>query len=251
MKPFSHKIIMTVLAFVLAGGGSYGGYTVMKDYQKYGADFENRLHVVEEVSDGDTLVIENGIRIRLLGIDAQEKDECFGEEAKAELTRLVLGKEIILEKDKTAVDMYGRLLRYVTLHNENPESDDVFINTELVRNGYAKNDSVKPDVKYMTQLQDAQSEAESENLGMWGECDPVGIKASANQERGTVSFDDECVIKGNISKKGEKDYFLPGCPNYKRVKIDMRKGEQWFCLEEEAKASGWKKSEACNNLPNI
>ena len=43
-KPFSHKVVMSVLAFVLAAGG-YGGYKVVENYGKYGADFENRLHV--------------------------------------------------------------------------------------------------------------------------------------------------------------------------------------------------------------
>ena len=75
---------MGVLAFVMAAGG-YGGYTVVKNYGKYGANFEERLHLVEQVVDGDTLIIENNIRVRLLGIDAPESAECFGEEAKKEL----------------------------------------------------------------------------------------------------------------------------------------------------------------------
>ena len=77
---------MGVLAFVAAAGG-YGGYTVVKEHGKCGADFETRLHLVSEVVDGDTLVIEDGIRIRLLGIDAPESEECFGEEAKKEEVR--------------------------------------------------------------------------------------------------------------------------------------------------------------------
>jgi len=32
------------------------------------------------------------------------------------------------------------------------------------------------------------------------------------------------------------------------VRIDPRKGEQWFCAEEEAMAAGWQKSAACNNI---
>lgn len=55
MKPFSHKVIMSVLAFVLAAGG-YGGYRVVEDYGKYGADFdfENRLHIAESFQGGNS-----------------------------------------------------------------------------------------------------------------------------------------------------------------------------------------------------
>jgi len=51
MKFFSHKVVMSVLAFVLAAGG-YGGYEVVKHYRKYGVNFEKRLHLVEQVVDG-------------------------------------------------------------------------------------------------------------------------------------------------------------------------------------------------------
>jgi len=221
---------------------------VVKNYKKYGADFEKRLHLVEQVVDGDTLIIENNIRIRLLGIDAPESAECFGEESKRQLTGLVLGQEILLEKDQTASDNYDRLLRYVVLHNENPETDDSLINKELVRGGYAKSVYLKPNRRYLSQFQAAQREAEEEGIGMWGACDYKSASADAEREQDSDPFSKECVIKGNINKRYEKDYFLPGCPNYKRVKIDPRKGEKWFCTEDEAKADGWQKSAACGNI---
>lgn len=247
MEPFSHKVVMGVLAFVAAAGG-YGGYTVVKEYGKYGADFETRLHLVAEVVDGDTIVIEDGIRIRLLGIDAPETTECFGDEAKKELARHVLGQQIVLEKDQTAKDSFDRLLRYVVLHNENPEVDDVFVNNELVRAGYATSLYVKPNRRYLAQLQTAEREAKEEGVGMWGACELEKEAPNPELEQDTEPFSDECVIKGNISKSYTKDYFVPGCPNYKRVKIDPRKGELWFCTEEEAEEAGWQRSAGCNNV---
>lgn len=251
-KFLPHKVIMAVLAFVLAAGG-YGGYTVVKEYNKYGADFEKRLHVVERVVDGDTIVIEDGVRIRLLGIDAPEIAECFGEESKQALSALILGQEILLEKDQTAKDNYDRLLRYVILRSGNPEVDDVFVNNELVRSGSAESFYIKPNRRYLSQLQASEREAQEEGLGLWGfegcsysieVMDAIGLE----REQASDSFSNECVIKGNISKKYTKDYFLPGCPNYKRVKVDPRKGEQWFCSEEEAEDAGWQKSAACQNI---
>ncbi len=245
-KPFSRPVIISVLAFVMAVGG-YGGYTVVKDYGKYGTGFETRLHIVERVVDGDTLIVEDGIRIRLLGIDAPEKGSCFSKESEQELAKLVLGKKVFLEKDQTAKDSFDRLLRYVVVRGENPESDDVLINSVLVRGGYAKSLYTKPNRRYLSQIQADEREAKSDNVGMWGFCD-FEIPKNTDLEKDSNPFNSECVIKGNINKRYEKDYFLPGCPNYKRVKIDPRKGEQWFCTEEDAKADGWSKSASCNNI---
>lgn len=246
-KPFAHPVIMGVLAFVAALGG-YGGYQVVEEYGKYGIDFEKRPHVVAEVVDGDTIIIENDIRIRLLGIDAPEVGECYSEEATQELERLVLGEEIILEKDQTAKDGFDRLLRYVVLHEENPDADNVFINSEMVRGGYAKSSYIKPNRRYLAQLQADERAAQEEEAGLWGACEQEELAENLERERDVDSFSDECVIKGNINKRHEKDYFVPGCPNYKRVKIDPRKGEEWFCSEEEAEEAGWQRSAACNNI---
>jgi micrococcal nuclease len=51
-----------------------------------------------------------------------------------------------------------------------------------------------------------------------------------------------CDIKGNISKKGEKIYHLPGQNFYERTVISPEDGERWFCTEAEAEAAGWRKS---------
>src|SRR3989338_7374568 len=74
---------------------------------------------VKFVVDGDTIELENGQRVRYIGIDTPELHhplkpvQCFGKEAKDENEKLVLGKEIILKKDVSETDRYGRLLRYI------------------------------------------------------------------------------------------------------------------------------------------
>lgn len=53
----------------------------------------------------------------------------------------------------------------------------------------------------------------------------------------------ECVIKGNISiSTGDKLYHLPGMEDYEATRIDLTKGERWFCTEAEAIANGWRKA---------
>lgn len=51
-----------------------------------------------------------------------------------------------------------------------------------------------------------------------------------------------CLIKGNISAKGERIYHLPGQEHYGRTRIATGKGERWFCSEREARAAGWRRA---------
>ena len=53
---------------------------------------------------------------------------------------------------------------------------------------------------------------------------------------------DQCRIKGNISRSGERIYHVPGGQYYDRTKIGLSKGERWFCSEAEAIAAGWRRS---------
>ncbi len=51
-----------------------------------------------------------------------------------------------------------------------------------------------------------------------------------------------CVIKGNVSDKGERIYHVPGGAFYSKTVIDPRRGERWFCSEAEAVQAGWRRS---------
>jgi micrococcal nuclease len=51
---------------------------------------------------------------------------------------------------------------------------------------------------------------------------------------------DGCLIKGNISKNGNRIYHVLDSPSYDRTIIDESKGERWFCTEQHAVAAGWR-----------
>lgn len=53
---------------------------------------------------------------------------------------------------------------------------------------------------------------------------------------------EDCLIKGNISSKGERIYHVPGGQFYDRTVISTSKGEKWFCSEKEAQNAGWRRS---------
>ncbi len=86
--------------------------------------------IVTNVVDGDTLDLDNGERVRLVGIDTPEKGQCGADEAAFVLTALTLNKTITLEPSDEDRDKYGRLLRYVLV-------DGVDAGGQLLAQGYA------------------------------------------------------------------------------------------------------------------
>jgi len=121
---------------------------------------------VTRVIDGDTIdvtIYGQSYRVRYIGIDTPEvypNEEPYGLEATLKNRELVEGKTVTLEKDISETDKYGRLLRYVYV-------DDLFVNGELVRLGYAEAVSYPPDVKYQEVLSELEREARDEGRGLW------------------------------------------------------------------------------------
>jgi len=127
---------------------------------------------VTRVIDGDTIeVAMDGqlYRVRYIGIDTPETHnglEWLGPEAARANARLVEGRSVVLEKDVSETDRYGRLLRYVWLKNG---ADWLLVNAELLRTGYAQITTYPPDVKYVDELyRAAQHKAREHDRGLWG-----------------------------------------------------------------------------------
>jgi micrococcal nuclease len=127
---------------------------------------------VVNVVDGDTIdVLVDGVevRVRLIGMDTPEIHsgvEWLGPEASDALSGLVAGQEVVLEKDVSETDQYGRALRYVWVDSG---SGWLLVNLELIRLGFASVTTYPPDVKYVDALYlDAQQAAQDAGLGRWG-----------------------------------------------------------------------------------
>ena len=195
---------------------------------------------VTRVVDGDTIEIEGGEKVRYIGVDTPETVDprkpvqCFGIEASKKNKELVEGKTVRLGKDITDRDKYSRLLRYVWV-------DDLFVNLELVKQGFANSYSYPPDIKYQKEFLAAETEAREAQRGLWKAC-PVVATPTINVQETPKSG---CDIKGNISTSGEKIYHLPGCGSYTKTQIDEKRGELWFCSEKEAREAGWRKALNC------
>ena len=166
----------------------------------------DNLYYVIEVIDGDTIKIDGNMKVRLIGIDAPEGNECYYEEAKDELTRLVQGKYVRLEKDIDSVDGLGRLLRYVYLPGEDLTEDDIFVNGHLLRRGYAQTLSFPPNKRYNMLFVKAREQALIQRKGLWSdECDYLSEfeqEHALTREINEPPSDPNCLIKGNISSRG-------------------------------------------------
>jgi len=91
---------------------------------------------VQRVVDGDTLLLPDRTRVRLIGVNAPESVkpdspvEPFGPEASDFTKQFIAGGDVRLEFDKERLDQYGRTLAYVWV-------GDKLLNEELLRAGLA------------------------------------------------------------------------------------------------------------------
>jgi endonuclease YncB( thermonuclease family) len=124
---------------------------------------------VGRVLDGDTIVLADSRRVRLVQLDAPEidEDECYAQAAKRVLARLLpLGAGVRLELDPALdhVDRFGRTLTYV-------EKGGVNINLELVREGAAAPWFYHGERgRYADLLLTAARRAKHLQRGLWGAC---------------------------------------------------------------------------------
>jgi len=129
---------------------------------------------VRHVIDGDTVVMQDNQRVRLIGVDAPEienrkygrKGEYFGKDAKYFLNELVRGKQVRLERDQEEFDRYGRLLAYLYLE------DGTLVNKKLIEQGYAEAYQKFP-YRYKQDFKLAEQAARQGKKGLWADKKPA------------------------------------------------------------------------------
>ena len=133
---------------------------------------KGNLYQVLRIIDGDTIEIEYEgalTSVQLIGVNAPETvhpskpTERFGSEATAFIQSLLLDKCVYLDFDGDKKDKYNRLLAYVYR-----DSDDLFVNVEIIRHGYGQTDARFP-FKYMNLFKYHESQARSEKKMMWSQ----------------------------------------------------------------------------------
>jgi endonuclease YncB( thermonuclease family) len=225
------------------------------------------------VHDGDTLSV-GAVRVRIFAIDAPELAQscsaedgtsyACGEEARRALAARV-GQEVVtctgLDRDR-----HGRIVARCSVRGED-------LGAMMVRQGWALayrafgNDYVE-----------AEREARAARRGMWrGSFEPPWewrrrnppspdvpppVQRDPQPARGSLAVATPgseparppaparapghtapasgCVLKGNVSRRGQRIYHRPGQRDYARTRIDPARGDRWFCTEEEARAAGFR-----------
>lgn len=154
---YKNNKLFIALALVLGiAVGLIIGYGVWHE----GDTLEKAL--VVSVIDGDTIELQDGSRVRYLGIDTPETGEPYYSEATARNQELVEGKVVYLQKGKRDRDEYNRLLRYVYI-------DGVFVNAELVAQGFATAYIFDTDEWYSQTLVRLEQYAKMKKRGLWGQ----------------------------------------------------------------------------------
>lgn len=177
------------------------------------------------VLDGDTIVLEGDVRVRLRDVDAPELEFCGGEESKELLEKLVKDKSVVI-KEKIS-DQWGRPMGLIYQGN-------TLVNAEMLEKGWVRYHHDQGSVA--KELKEIADKAKSEELGIYSKC-----MQKENLENPS------CNIKGNIDKNSDNRlYYLPGCAQYNFTIVEKDLGEEWFCTEKEAIDAGFTKAKTCN-----
>ena len=205
------KIIVLLLIFVI-------GCT---------SEIENitSLAVVERVVDGDTVVLNNSEKVRFICVNTPEKNEDGYIEATNFLKEILLNKTVLLVKDTTEKDKYGRLLRYVYLNG-------TFVNSLIAEKGFGGSFPYAPDLKLCDEIKIAEEKAKLSKLGIWSKEETAGDPC--------VSLG--CAENNVVGSKNSDKWHYCNCKWAKRIK---KENLVCFNTTEEAEEKGYTETGSC------
>ncbi len=188
-----------------------------------GAQAETFNAKVIMVMDGDTVMVLRGnqrIKVRMANIDAPEKDQAWGKQARDSLQEMVGRKTVQI--DSQAVDKYGRMVGTISL-------DGIDVNQEQLRRGMAwENSHFHSDKRFLG----LQADAQKVRKGLWAQAAPeapwewrklhtaTGPLSTTTQHRVSApttpkaAYDSECKKKhlcSQMSSCDEARYYLAHC----------------------------------------
>ncbi|NQU25479.1 MAG: thermonuclease family protein [Candidatus Nealsonbacteria bacterium] len=130
---------------------------------EFQGELQERVYRVQRVIDGDTLVLVNGARIRLIGADTPETyraNEPYGPEATEFTRQFVSGGEVRLQFDGRRKDKYQRFLAHVWVNDE-------MLAEELIRAGLAEVTDYPYSAAVKQRLKTRQQEAKAAGRRIW------------------------------------------------------------------------------------
>jgi endonuclease YncB( thermonuclease family) len=178
--------------------------------------------------DGETVHLF-GVEVPVAGQPCASAKSCASA-AKAALQKLVGGKRVTCE-------ISGREASNVSSATCQVNGADIA--GQLVRGGH-----VFATTGLFATYASAEREARSNRAGLWrnNALRPTEYRAKI-WEDAKQSAPDGCPIKGTVAGDS-KTYLVPWAASYDKAKVRSDRGERWFCTEAEARAAGWKPSDA-------
>ena len=177
------QILITI--FLIFGALSFFAYDAHCDSDiLFGFQKKYDDVLVKHVFTADTLRLEDGKKVKLIGLIAPDRPkrkkieyDSFGLPIKKKVNptetieekalnfaqELLEGKRVRLEFDVQSKDSESKTLAYAFL------ADGTFVNAEILRNGFANLRIMPPNTKYASQLREAYQEARREKRGLRGE----------------------------------------------------------------------------------
>ncbi|WP_286240252.1 thermonuclease family protein [Neptuniibacter halophilus] len=121
---------------------------------------------IESVVDGDTVHLQDGRKVRLIGLNAPEagsedRPAEFGAElATKRLRELLQSADVKMSLETQPRDHYGRWLGHLWVEGQS-------VAEQLLREGLAFYIAIPPNLKYSACLQQAESVAVGKRVGLW------------------------------------------------------------------------------------
>lgn len=123
------------------------------------------------VSDGDTVTVLDATntlwKIRLMGIDAPEKRQAFGQRSKQYLSDLVFDKQVTIQYSKK--DRYGRTIGKILV-------DGIDANLEQIKAGMAwhyKRYQKEQTPSDRSLYSESEDRSRTGHIGLWADSDPT------------------------------------------------------------------------------
>jgi micrococcal nuclease len=183
------------------------------------------------VSDGDTITIlkdRTPIKVRLMGVDAPEKDQPFGTQAKKFTSEQVFGKEVSVRI--VTQDIYGRQVAWIYLGAR-------CLNEELLQAGLAWHYSHYDKSEKLAKLEQA---ARAAKRGLWAEANatpPWSWRKAAKRRSPIADSSSTGLLQGNTKNKV---FHQPGCKSY-----DCKHCTATFSTVKAALAAGYRPCGQC------
>ena len=128
--------------------------------------------------------------------------------------------------DEEKVDGYDRLLAYVYV-------DDLFVNAEIIRRGYARASNTKPNIRHAEQFQKLEAEAKEKKLGIWSIPEPEQVKKESEiSAKGKYKF---------VASELSDVFHIPSCSWVEKITSP----KVYFQTYEEAVESGRRPCKVC------